>query len=397
MNALALDRPALVLAPHLEVPARQGDNILVERSARAFSTHLPAVDVVAKDQVMRYAAGRVVRQVSFANDFRPPKEAGMLTLIRGSAYLVERFLTPAFHEVACERLRRPEYGSVWYSYIETSSVREGVSTHPNRFEAIWTHNDPFKWFRTLQEATRNPLKKAVAWQSRRWHRWHGAQTRDLLHLHVTEADRVGYEQEVGARPGLVVPVGTDLPTLADVPPRLAGAPPILLFVGTLSVQTNADALAHLAARFAPALQAKLGDALKVRVIGSRPTPAVRALCEREGWSLHADVSDDELARHYAKATCAVLPFAYATGAKLKLLGALAHGVPVAATSAVGAQIPQGARDLCLASDDPDAWGDHVHRLAERGLDMKDRARLQGTAELYSWDSIVERLVASLGG
>ena len=78
-------------------------------------------------------------------------------------------------------------------------------------------------------------------------------------------------------------------------------------------------LDYFAKQYAPALRERFGDALSVNVVGSSPSRQVQALCEQQGWALHPDVTEEEMDRHFRSATFSLLPFAYATGAKLKLL------------------------------------------------------------------------------
>lgn len=374
-------RPALLLAPHLEYPPHNGADIVVVEHAQALSTRLPRVDVVAAGETVTYEAGAATSRQPFGGGMRGRKAAVARTVLRRSHYLLEKFVTPSFRREVRQLLERPEYGLVWHSYLVTASV-VGFPD-PGRAHLVFTHNDEFEWFETLRASTTNPLGKAAASASLRWLYTYGAaHTDDFGLLHITPEDHAGWDRRVPGYRAAVVPAGVALrgaPAL-DVPP---GAPVRFLFAGTLGVRMNLDALAHFADRYAPALRARLGSALNVAVVGSSPGDEVRALCDREGWLLRPDVSEDEMDARFRAATFSLLPFPYATGTKLKLLKSLSYGVPVLATSAVGAR-PDLLAPPSLVSDDPDAWADHVAALQARGIDGEDRQRLRALAASHSW-------------
>ena len=384
--------PVLLLAPHLRLPAHNGADLTQAALAHHLSTHVPFVDVVAEQAVLRYAAGALVRQHPYANRMRSPVRAALRTLRHRSHYLLERFLTPAFRKEATNRLCDPAYGTVLYSYCCTASLMESGLPLPGRLHLVYTHNDQLAWFRNLAEQTHNPARRLVARISERWYQGFFARHgQEALFLYVTETDRDGHRAELPDHAALVVPIGVEIPEtdgVALAPQQIVR----LMFVGALSVGMNHDALSHFATRFWPAIANRLGAGVEMTVVGSQPTPAVEQVCKREGWALEADVSDERLGELYRSAAFAVLPFAYATGAKLKLLGALAHGVPVLATPQVA---PPMLPPPSVVSDDPAAWASACARIAAEGLTMTERSAQQQFARRSSWASIVDRMVHTL--
>lgn len=96
---------------------------------------------------------------------------------------------------------------------------------------------------------------------------------------------------------------------------------------------------------------------------------------------------------YASASYALLPFPYATGAKLKLLGALAHGVPFLATSHVRAQLDEILAP-CLLTNNPKAWTRQLRKVPHP--DPEQRNRLREQAAQHAWAEIVyKRMVEAL--
>src|SRR5690606_35564118 len=102
--------------------------------------------------------------------------------------------------------------------------------------------------------------------------------------------------------------------------------------------------------------------------------------------------DDELDELYAGTSYALLPFPYSTGAKLKLLGALAHGVPFLATANVRVQL-DSVPAACVVSDSVDDWIEQI--LLVPFPDNEVRTTLHRAAQQHSWASVTDRFVDQL--
>jgi glycosyltransferase involved in cell wall biosynthesis len=371
----------LILAPHLQLPARNGADVTLVELAPALSAYFPDVLLVGSSEVVRYAAGSETDRVTYTNRLRQKHVAGVRTLLRGSHYFLERFVTAAFRREAQRHLANPAFKTVLHSYITTAAVAEPAE--PERRHLVWTHNDEFKWFGDLARKSRSPVTGAVVSASQRWlRRFLNRNDEHLTLLHVTAQDREGWADHVPTHTGHVVPIGVEIAS-RPAPELHPDVVAHLLFVGSLGVQMNQDALDYFAARFWPVISERLGPRASVTIAGSRPSLHIRQLAVRLGWSLRPDVSDEELDDLFASATFSLSPFSYATGAKLKLLKSLSYGVPVLATSAVQAQA-----DLVgppsLLSDEPNEWADHIESVLAQGIDRHTRQRLVAKAEEHSW-------------
>jgi hypothetical protein len=84
---------------------------------------------------------------------------------------------------------------------------------------------------------------------------------------VTEADREGFRRYFPDHPSLIVPVGVDVGAGGAAPVTPPVEPVRLLFVGSLGVRMNWDALHHFSERYFPALKERFGAGLAVRVVG----------------------------------------------------------------------------------------------------------------------------------
>jgi GT2 family glycosyltransferase len=141
-----------------------------------------------------------------------------------------------------------------------------------------------------------------------------------------------------------------------------GVPPpgqAILFVAGFGHPPNEDAALWCAAEIFPRIAAVHQDA-RLQIVGSNPTEKVRALAGG-AISIAANVSDAALAAFYRDARVAIVPLRYGAGVKLKVVEALARGIPLVTTSS-GAQGCDGLERVIDVHDEPAAFAEAVIRL-----------------------------------
>ena len=123
----------------------------------------------------------------------------------------------------------------------------------------------------------------------------------------------------------------------------------LVFVGSMSYHANIEA----AAAFARGVWRQVHEqfpAWKLTLVGSNPTAAVLALGEIPGVEVTGTVGD--VRPYYREAAAAVVPLRTGGGTRLKILEAMAAGVPVISTTlgAEGLEVTPGKHLLIADSD-----------------------------------------------
>jgi len=136
-------------------------------------------------------------------------------------------------------------------------------------------------------------------------------------------------------------------------------PPILLFAGRLSYEANVDAICWFARTIWPLVH-EVHPAARLRIVGSEPRRAVRALADLAGVEIHANVAS--LDPHYAAATIAICPLERATGVQLKLIQALAASVPTVVSPLVAELAGTADGKEVLVASTPRAWLEATLRL-----------------------------------
>lgn len=390
-------RPCLVLAPHLEYPIRNGADIEIDRKSAYLSEYVPFVDLISRETIIRYRNGEPVESVPFKNARVGKAAAAAAAIYKRSHYLSEKFVTKDFIEAARPHFSNPEYGMVWFSFIWTADIAVRLPEVDGRLYCIETHNDEFKWYEDIRKASVNPLIKLAAYSSEKWAmsfmKEYGS---DFLFLHVTEADRKGFLSRFPDHRNCVVPIGIEMvPDGAFRQEDPATSEKTrLIFVASLGVKINLDALNIFKERFYPVLKEDLGEDLEVLIVGSNPSRGVKKLCREMGWELHPNVPDQELRDLYGISAFSILPFGYTTGSKIKLLDSLAHGVPYLATPSLQGQMEEVTYP-CLISDDPKEWLERVRDVRRRGITAEERTSMKAQAQEYSWKSIARLLFQAL--
>jgi len=384
-------KSCIILAPHLEYPLRNGADIYVEKISRYLSIGCGQVSLLGTNTLTNYENGTQVAQEHYENSIRSKYWAAMRTLVFRTNYLAEKFLTPAFKTQAEVLMaQRPNDLLICSLTVTASFLKKNGTSCPI---IILTENDEVAWFRNQRRHSHNPLQKLSALFSEQWSvRFLRQHAQEYIYIHITEADQVGYEQIMPGHRCFVVPAGVNIENFSNNMPWDGIIR--LLFVGSLSVKMSYDALFFFQKRFWPVLKDEFGENIEMTVLGSRPSMGVRQLCRREKWKLLADASEEKLYTQYGRATFAVLPFPYTTGAKLKLLSALAVGLPVLCTTNMKI-LPGQEFAPNLYSDEPREWRDHLNTFNLTGITSEQRASCQHYASQYSWEIIAADMARKL--
>lgn len=160
-----------------------------------------------------------------------------------------------------------------------------------------------------------------------------------------------------------------LPVLGGEPRGLAGREGIV-FVAGFAHPPNVDAATWLAKDILPLIQARR-PGTRLTLIGSNPTPAVRALAS-DTIEVTGFVTDAELLRRYAGARIAVCPLRFGAGVKGKVVESMHAGLALVTT-------PTGVQGL---EDAPCVVRDTAGEIAAEALRL-----LEDDA---AWEALVPR-------
>ena len=195
------------------------------------------------------------------------------------------------------------------------------------------------------------------------------------------------------------PVSVVPNVLDDLPPAPTGGAcidrdPLLLYAGAFGYAPNADAARWLTAELWPRMRDQLGGGRLV-LAGSHPPSD---LVDGSDPTVQVTGRLPDLSPLLAAATLAPVPLRAGGGTRLKVLEALAYGIPVVSTR-------KGCEGLDVEDGVHVVLADDVDGFVQAGVDLhrdRDRRRALGTAgralvtERYSSAAIVAALAAAMG-
>lgn len=167
----------------------------------------------------------------------------------------------------------------------------------------------------------------------------------------------------------------------------------VLFVGSMDYYANVDGVLYLADRVWPVIHHELPSAV-LTIVGRNPPEKVRKLGRRVGIEVTGTVGN--VRPYYDEAFVVVVPLRMGGGTRLKILEAMAAGVPVVSTTfgAEGLRIEPGIH-LRLA----DTPADFCRQIRKLRVDLQlwRRVSVAGRKLVethYDWNAIGSKLVAS---
>ncbi len=172
----------------------------------------------------------------------------------------------------------------------------------------------------------------------------------------------------------------------------------IVFVGAMDYFPNADAAIFFANRIWPDVRSRL-DGAELTIVGKSPSAAVLTLGELPGVTVTGTVPD--VRPFYHGALAAVVPLRSGGGTRLKILEAMAAGVPVISTpvGAEGLEVADGENVLLVDSNDAAGWADRLVSLANSPARRAQltAAGLRLVQNRYDWEMLGSRLLATYEG
>jgi polysaccharide biosynthesis protein PslH len=233
----------------------------------------------------------------------------------------------------------------------------------------------------------------------RWHDWRSVRAFERRWIPRADAVTISSAGDLAVLERLVdeMPPATVVPNGVDVEavrfrdgPR---DPATLLFVGGMSYPPNVHAAQELVRDVMPRLWTQRPDA-RLLLVGKEPAPDVRRLA---GPRVTVTGAVPSVEAYLARATASVVPLRSGGGTRLKILEAMAAGVPVV-TTAVGAEglDLEAARDVLIA-ETPDELAAATLELLENGDRRREiaHAARRRVERDFHWGPIAERLVGVL--
>jgi polysaccharide biosynthesis protein PslH len=198
----------------------------------------------------------------------------------------------------------------------------------------FTHNVEAEIFaRHAKQAKSSLMRRVWASQLAKMQRFERNALRSFTEvIAVSERDAQHFQSSYGLLSTSVIPTGVDLDFFSwSEPPALPeGAPPAVVFTGSMDWGANIDGVEFFLADIWPLVLAEVADARLV-IVGKNP-PAHLVAQARSMPGVHFTGFVDDVRPHVRAALAFVIPLRVGGGTRIKAFEAMAMGCPVVSTS-----------------------------------------------------------------
>ncbi len=246
-------------------------------------------------------------------------------------------------------------------------------------------------------ATRT-ISRVNAWKTGRYE--DAAQSRIAAYVSVSRQDAARTRRYAHDARVIVAPNGVDIDHFAYVRRRgrrgSGGIRPVVAYMGSMDVPANIDAVVFLYREILPLVARRTGG-VDLLVIGRNPARVLMKLKSTAMVRITITGTVDDVRPYLERAHIFVAPVFYGGGTKLKVLEAMACGLPVVATPHVADGIDATDGKHLLVGDDPQEFANAMLRLIN-DRHLYTRVATEGhkfVCRHYSWHTIVDGLAQEL--
>src|SRR5665213_1836603 len=340
----------------------------------------------------------------------PPAESGFAayhSVPRESTYTVSKLIhgligptpltvlnysSPRVSRVLAEILAAGAFDAVQMEGVHLSAYLPVIHAAASRPVILsdW-HNIESEILHRYSRVHSSPMRRAYAWRTANLLEQTETRFLDACNVHTvtSERERARLQIRSPAAEIHVIPNGVDVQYFGT-PETDPGTPRTgLLFAGSMDYSANVDAVVWFVNHIWPAISQE-HPALSFAIVGRDPTPEVRALA---GDRVRVTGTVPDVRPYYAGALAAVVPLRIGSGTRLKILEAMAAGIPVISTKlgAEGLDLEDGTH--LLLADSASEMIAAVSRLAaSRELWLRlSRSGREVVSRLYDWRALSEDL------
>lgn len=255
----------------------------------------------------------------------------------------------------------------------------------NMESQIWArmarnHPKPWgRWFLSVQ------YRRMLSWEKKLSELFNGVITVSMEDSRFAR-DCYGLDNVVGD-----VPPGVDThffqPEVSSAPPQ-----PVLAFLGSMDWLPNIEGVHWFVDHVYPAVKAAVPN-VRLRIVGRRPGADIVALAKADP-SIEVTGTVDDVRPCLRDAAALVVPLLSGGGTRIKILEAMALGLPVISTTVGAEGLPFRDGEHLLLADDPASFARSCSSLltqAEKRRELALSAR-EEVVNHYSWAAAAGRFL-----
>lgn len=207
------------------------------------------------------------------------------------------------------------------------------------------------------------------------------------HTLAVSPEEAAYFSQLAPGRVSLIPNGVDT---TAVTPNFHRPGKSLLFLGSMDYGPNVDACRYLIREVIPRLKL---DGLRLTIVGANPPDSLRRLAGNSSVPTTITGFVPSVKPFIDQSSVLAVPIRAGGGTRLKILEALAHGLPIVSTSLGCEGLRLTPETEILIADDPVTFARQLHRVlvdpalaAQLGHSGRKRA-----VESYDWTNIVRQL------
>lgn len=255
---------------------------------------------------------------------------------------------------------------------------------------LGNENIEYKIYQRYVEQQKYPINKLLSYDIKKMKKYEESAWRKAdLNLAVSNQDAVLIEKVTGHHCP-VVENGVDVASFSNFKiTRPLENRPDVLFVGDFKYFANQDAVNLLLKRIWPKIKDELPQA-KLWLVGRHPGPLLESIDDP---GILVDTQVRDIRQAYAQADVMIAPMRFGSGTNIKVLEAMAMGLPVVATSVGAEGIGAKPSKQIVVEDDPGRFARAVCRLLENENQRKKIGSAGRTLvkKNFDWSKIGNKL------
>jgi tetratricopeptide (TPR) repeat protein len=307
---------------------------------------------------------------------------------------VHRYTSQSFRKIL-QQLSQVNFDIVVTDFVYMAHYRD---LFPQAFHVLSEHNVESQILRraALVEQPQNPDRQGAAEMLREADRLAAFEDQTWpdfpLRWMVSEPDRQQLMQRCAVGETRLVNNGADTRSIQPLPDNPV---PRVILIGTLNYRPNIDGATFFANEVLPHIW-RMDDQVEFWIAGAHPDAAVLALARRDQ-RIKVIANPDEMIDVARQCCIAVVPLRIGSGTRIKILHALAMGLPTITTTLGCEGLMVEDDQHLLVRDQPEAFAAAVVGLI-RDAAWRDRLRQNGrrlVEQQYDWEQIFQAAVTQL--
>ena len=379
----------LFLSQRVPYPPNRGDKIITWRLVERFSREHEVTIVCFSHDEDDEKAARFLREekgiktITIPINLRNKKIQSLPLLLTGKPLTLGVFGSRELQRVVDEELPRSDM-----AYAFSSSMAAFILGRGTPWILHIAELDSDKW-RQYAERHRFPMSALYRREWKTLRRFEERAVADAVtNVFCTPLEEVIFQKELPGHPSMVVRNGVAIDHYTPDPS--CAEPGHLVFTGVMDYFPNVDGCIWFAKEILPMVRAKVPNA-HFTIVGSKPTPEVKALASLDGVEVTGYVDDTR--DYLRRAAVSIAPLRVARGIQNKVLEALAMGLPTVGTTSATQGVEGTPGTDYIVADEARDFADAVIQLLEdpaEGRALGDRARTF-VEDKYRWDNCLSPL------